>query len=179
MSAAAVNEQFLADWRLAAERGFGGLWDALGLAPWRQAQQALQQLAQAQAEEAQAVSRYALVASGAWMTGLQRFVQQQQQQQPGDADPLALARLWLREIDAAMHEAMLSDAGLQATVATVRAASRRRLGQQRLVSLAGETVGLPTREEVDAAFREIQELKRAQRHCARAMKEPGAAGKRP
>jgi hypothetical protein len=83
------------------------------------------------------------------------------------ATPLALLRLWGDQLDAASHAAMQSDAGLRATAATVRAASHRRLAGQRLLDLGCEGAGLPTRHEIDEAFREIQALKRELRRLRR------------
>jgi hypothetical protein len=80
-----------------------------------------------------------------------------------------LLRLWVGEVDAAMHAAMLSGPGLEATAATVRAASRRRTELRRIVSLGSESWGMPTRADVDEAFREIQQLKREVRRLKRAV----------
>lgn len=154
----------------AAERAFGPLAEALGLGPWRRLAEAMQQLAAAQADECIALAGYAGVAATAWADGWGRLASQLNgaapDQPPGS--PTALSRLWVGALDAATHDAMLSESGLGATAATVRAAASRRIGQQRIVELASDAVGVPTRSEVDAAFREIQALKRELRELKRA-----------
>ena len=77
-------------------------------------------------------------------------------------------RLALGELDGALHSAMLSEPGLAATAATVRATSRRRLGCEKVAALSAQAIGQPTRAEVDEAFREIQQLKRELRQLRRA-----------
>lgn len=153
---------------LAAERAFGAFWDALGLGGVREFQQGTQALVAAASDEFAAQARYAWVATGAWSDGLQRFVLAAGRPAQGEAPtPLALLRRWVEQLDAACHAALQSQPGLQATAATVRACSRRRLAQQQLADLGSESLGLPTRREVDDAFREIQELKREVRRLRR------------
>lgn len=157
---------------VAAERAYGALWGALGLGSLRQFGQDAQQLASASAEEAAAQAACAWVAAQAWNDSLQRLAlvaSQRGADQPlAAATPTALLRQWIGILDAATHAAMQSQSGLQATAATVRASSRRRLAQQRLLDLGTESLGLPTRREVDETFREIQELKREVRRLRRA-----------
>lgn len=165
----------------AAERGFGGLWDALGLKPVRQMQQAALALAGAQADELAAQGQYARVTASAWVEGLRRMASRVDDLRSGGepvASPTALLRLWIGELDEAMHAAMLSEPGLDATAATVRAAARRRIALQRIVALASESLEMPTNADVDAAFREIQQLKREVRRLKRAAHdtETGSVG---
>lgn len=156
----------------AAERAFGPFAEALGFGPWRGFVEAMQQLAAAQADECLALAEYASVASTAWTDGLARLASQLNDAAAGQAvdSPTALLRLWVRSLDAATHDAMLSEPGLDATAAAVRAAAHRRIGQQRLVELTSDALGVPTRSEVDAAFREIQALKRELRQLKRAAR---------
>ena len=155
----------------AAERGFRGLWDALGLRPLREMAQAALALAGAQADELAAQGQYAQLTAGAWVEALRRVALRIDELRRGGepvSSPTVLLRLWIGEVDAAMHAAMLSEPGLDAMAATVRAASRRRLGQQRVVAVVSESLDLPTRADVDAAFREIQQLKREVRRLKQA-----------
>lgn len=94
------------------------------------------------------------------------------------SSPTALLRVGLSEFDGAMHAAMLSEPGLSATAASVRATSRRRSGWQKLSGLCAEAVGQPTRAEVDEVFREIQQLKRELRQLKRAAAHPTTARSR-
>lgn len=164
-------------------RAYGALWDALGLAPAREFEKSARQFTSASLEQAAAQGRYSWVSACAWGQGTQRFVTEVVAGMTGraaaDVTSTALLRQWIDALDAATHDAMLSDAGLEATAATVRASSRRRLAQQRLVDLGAEGAGLPTRREMDEAFREIQEIKRELRRLrdrrARKAKEASNA----
>ena len=69
-------------------------------------------------------------------------------------------RLWARAADEAMHTAMRSPDALEASARLVRTATRSRGQQQRVVAIASQALNIPTRAEVDEAYREIQELKR-------------------
>jgi hypothetical protein len=85
---------------------------------------------------------------------------------------LGLVRLWSRSADEAIHAAMQSPQALEAAARLVRASTQTRLQQQRIVAIASEALNVPTRAEVDDAYREIQELKRELR---RLRKSIGAA----
>ena len=56
----------------------------------------------------------------------------------------------------------------------VRAASRARQQKQRVVAIASEWLNIPTRAEVDDAYREIQELKRELRRLRKSAARPPA-----
>jgi hypothetical protein len=94
------------------------------------------------------------------------------------SSPTALLRVGIGEFDGAMHAAMLSEPGLAATAASVRATSRRRIGWQNLSTLGAEAAGQPTRAEVDEAFREIQQLKREVRELKRSAARAGTTRSR-
>ena len=82
---------------------------------------------------------------------------------------LALVRLWARTMDEAMHDAMQSPRALQATAKLIRASASSRQQQQRIVAIASEALNVPTRAEVDDAYREIQELKRELRRLRKGV----------
>ena len=163
-------------WLAAVERVYGPLADAFGLRPARDALATWVDLTTAQLGEsvanAQVMAVMAVMAAGAF-EGLSRLTQRldglQRDGRTIDS-PTELLRAGLSELDAAMHAAMLSETGLAATAASVRATSRRRNGWQKLSALGAEAAGQPTRAEVDEAFREIQQLKREMRELRRAAR---------
>ena len=83
---------------------------------------------------------------------------------------LELVRHWAKAIDRAMHEAMQSERGLQATARVVRAATEHRQQLQTAVGLVSEALHIPTRAELDEAYREIQELKRELRRLKKSAR---------
>ena len=146
-----------------AERTFGAFADALGMRPMRELQDALQRLAGTEAQHRSALTAYLVVVAQAFGEGsrqlLSRLVEMGAR---GDqiTSLVAFARLWAKQVDGAMQKALQSEAGLAASMQAMRAASQRRGELQRLVALASTTLNIPTRAEVDDAFREIQQLKR-------------------
>ena len=162
-------------WVAAAERLYGPLAEAFGLRPARDAFETWCELATAQLGEVLANAQVAgVVATGAF-EGISRLTQRLDRlRSEGQtiSSPTALLRVGMRELDGAMHAAMLSEPGLAATAASVRATSRRRGGWQKLSALGAEAIGQPTRVEVDEAFREIQQLKREVRELKRAAARP-------
>ena len=82
---------------------------------------------------------------------------------------LAFIRLWAKAIDAPLHEAMQGERGLEVTAKVIRASTQHRQQLQRAIGLASEALYVPTRADLDQAFREIQELKRELRRLKRAL----------
>ncbi len=168
-------------WIAAAERVYGPLADAFGLRPARDALQTWCELATAQLGEVIANAQVAGVVAAGAVDGMNRLTQRLDRLR-GDGQtinsPTALLRMGLGEFDGAMHAAMLSEPGLAATAASVRATSHRRSGWQKLSTLSAEALGQPTRVEVDETFREIQQLKREVRELKRAA-HARTAGSRP
>ena len=168
-------------WMAAAERVYGPLADAFGLRPARDALETWCELAASQLGETVANAQVlGVVAAGAF-DGMSRLTQRLDRlRSDGESisSPTALLRAGLGELDGAMHAAMLSEPGLAATAASVRATSRRRSGWHKLSALGAEVLGQPTRVEVDEAFREIQQLKREVRELKRAAARAAAAGSR-
>ena len=168
-------------WMAAAERVYGPLADAFGLRPLRDLRETWRDLAAAQLDEFVANAQVVGVVAAGAFDGMSRLTQRlDRMRRDGEtvSSPTALLRVGLGELDGAMHAAMLSEPGLAATVASVRATSRRRSGWQKISALGAETIGQPTRVEVDEAFREIQQLKREVRELKRAAARAGATGGR-
>jgi transcriptional regulator of nitric oxide reductase len=165
-------------WLAAAARVYGPLADAFGLRPVRDALQTWSELASAQLGETVANAQVLGVVTAGAFDGMSRLTQRLDRlRSEGEtiSSPTALLRAGLGEFDGAMHAAMLSEPGLAATAASVRATSRRRSAWQKLSGLGAEAMGQATRAEVDEAFREIQQLKRELRQLKRAARA-GATG---
>lgn len=169
------------------ERAYGGLADAFGLAPLRALDEAGRDLALAAVAHRQAQGEYLEVVAGALQQGAEALtVRLAEMARRGESvdSLLALVRLWARSTDEAMHAAMQAPRALEASAKLLRAAARSRLQQQRVVAVVSEALNVPTRAEVDEAYREIQELKRELRRLRKpvvavADQPPAAAPKRP
>ncbi len=146
-----------------AERTFGAFADALGMRPMRDLQDALQRLAETESQRRAALSAYLVVVAQAFGEGSRELLARLAEMGARGEQVTSLVafmRLWSQQVDGAMQKALQSDAGLAASTQAMRAASQRRGELQRVVALASTALNLPTRAEVDDAFREIQELKR-------------------
>ena len=163
------------------ERAYGGLADAFGLAGSRELQQAGREMLVCAVEKRQAQAEYLGLAVGALAKGaegtLARLREMGQRGESVDS-LLALVRLWARSTDQAVHAAMQTPEALEASAKLLRVAMRTRRQQQRVVAIASESLNVPTRAEVDAAYREIQELKREMRRIRKSdaprVHEPAA-----
>lgn len=154
------------------ERAYGGLADAFGFGPARALEEAGRDLALAMAAQRQAQIEYVELVAGALQQGAEKLtVRLAEIGQRGESIDtlLALIRLWARTTDQAMHEAMQAPRALEAAAKLLRATARARAEQQRVVAIASEALNVPTRAEVDEAFREIQQLKRE----LRKLRKPG------
>lgn len=145
------------------ERAYGGLADAVGLAPLRGLEEAGRDMALATVVHRQAQMEYLEVVVEALQKGAElltvRLAELGQKGEPIDS-MLGLVRLWARTTDEAMHAAMQTPRALEVSAKLLRASARSRQQQQRVVAIASEALNIPTRAEVDEAYREIQELKR-------------------
>ncbi|MBL8484209.1 MAG: hypothetical protein JNJ60_18580, partial [Rhodocyclaceae bacterium] len=146
-----------------AERTFGAVADALGLAPSRDLREAWQTMESAALAKQQAQAEYLGVIARIWSKGVDGL-RTQLTDMAGRGQSIesvsALIRLWAKVVDAAAHDAMQSEDGLQASAKMIRAATRYRQAAHKVVAIMSEAMNVPTRAEVDAAYREIQELKR-------------------
>ncbi|MGJ7507446.1 poly(R)-hydroxyalkanoic acid synthase subunit PhaE [Variovorax sp. GT1P44] len=154
------------------ERAYGGLADAFGLAPSRELQGAARGMASAALAKKQAQSEYLSLIVAALAKGseglMARLAEMGKTGESVDS-LLGLVRLWSRSADEAMHAAMQSPKALESAAKLVRASAQSRQQQQRIVAIASEALNVPTRAEVDDAYREIHELKREMRRLRKAI----------
>lgn len=158
-----------------AERTFGAFADALGMRPMREVQDALQRLAGAEGERRSALAAYLGIVMQAFGEGSRQLLARLSEMAArGDeaTSMIAFLRLWAREVDTALQTALQSEAGLAASARAMRTSLQRRAELQRLVALASTALNIPTRAEVDDAFREIQQLKRELRRLKKGPPEP-------
>ena len=165
------------------ERAYGGLADAFGFAPSRELQQAGREMLECAFAKRQAQAEYLGLAVGALAKGaegtLARLREMGRRGESVDS-LLALVRLWARSTDEAVHAAMQTPEALDASAKLLRVAIRSRKQQQRMVAIASEALNVPTRADVDAAYREIQDLKREMKRIRKSgglrMREPASTG---
>ncbi len=161
--------------RLGIERTFGGLADAFGLGPTRELEQALRDMAVAAAERQRAQFDYLELVVEAFAEGTQNLIEQLvdggRRGEPVES-MLALIRMWAKAVDGPMHATMQSERGLAITTRAVRASTEHRQRLQHAVGLASEALHMPTRADVDEAYREIQQLKRELRKLKKALPPP-------
>jgi class III poly(R)-hydroxyalkanoic acid synthase PhaE subunit len=158
--------------QLGMERTFGGLTDAFGLRPMRNLEDAWREVLAAAGARQRAVVEYLALVVQAWSrgtTGLVKELQAMAARGERVESLVAFLRLWARAIDAPMHETMQSKRGLEVTAKLINAATRQRRELQRTVTLASEALHMPTRADLDAAYGEIQELKRELRRVRKAL----------
>ncbi len=154
------------------ERTFGGLVDAFGLASSRDLQQALRDMTAASIAQQKAQTEYlGLVVSGLAKGSHALIARLTEMGRRGESvdSVKSLLRLWARAADGEMHVQMQSPAALELSARLVRAATRSRQQQHRIVAIASQALNVPTRAEVDDAYREIQELKRELRRLRRSL----------
>lgn len=165
--------------QLGIERTFGGLAEAFGLGPMRELEQAWREMLVASAAKQRAQIEYLALVVEAWNQGTRGLLQELQAMGArGERieSLLAFVRLWARAVDAPLHETMQGSRGLEVTAKVIRAASQHRERLQKTIGLASEALHVPTRKDMDEAFREIQELKRELRRVKRVL--PAATQKK-
>jgi len=165
--------------QLGVERTFGGLAEAFGLGPTRQLQEAWRELLGASVAKQRAQAEYLALAAQALATGttaLMRDLQAMAQRGERVESLLAFIRMWIKAVDAPLHDTMQGGPGLDTTAKVLRASTAHRQQVQKLVGIASTALHMPTRDDMSEAFREIQELKRELRRLKRAL--PATAQKK-
>lgn len=153
------------------ERTFGGLAEAFGMGPARELKGAWGDMLTASAAKQRAQLEYLALVAQAFGKGTLALVQELQAM-AGRGEHvdslLAFIRLWAKAVDGPLHETMQGGPGLEVTAKVIRAASLHREQIQKTVALASTALHVPTRAEMDSAFKEIQELKRELRRLKKA-----------
>lgn len=158
--------------QLGMERTLGGLSDAVGLGPMRALDDAFREMASANIERNRAQLEYLALWVQSWNEGTQALVREliaKAGRGERVESVLALLRLWAKSVDGSVHRIMQSERGLSVTAKAIRAATIQREHVQKAVALMSEALNVPTRAEVDEAYREIQELKRELRQLRKSL----------
>jgi hypothetical protein len=161
--------------QLGIERTFGGLGEAFGLGPLRQLHEAWREMLLASVAKQRAQGEYLALVAQAFASGTASLMHELQAMAlRGERveSLLAFIRMWVKAVDAPMHDAMQGGAGLAATAKVIRASTAHRQQVQKVVGIASTAMHMPTRDDMSEAFREIQELKRQVRRLKRALPAP-------
>lgn len=159
-------------WTLGIERSFGGLAAALGLEPLRELWQAWREMFVATDAKERAQAEYLHLVAQAWNAGTQDLVQElQAMARRGERvdSLLGFIRMWALSVEGPLHETAQSERGLEVTAKVIRASTQQRLQSQKAIAIVSEALNVPTRTDMDDAFREIQELKRELRRLKKAL----------
>jgi hypothetical protein len=164
----------------AFERTFGALSDALGLGPMRKLQAATAQLMAAAAAQNESRTAYAVLVQSAFASGmdelLRRLADMAGRGERIDS-VLALLRMWASATEQAVHQVLQSERGLDATAALTRAGLGYRKQLQAVAAIIADALDMATRDDLDEAYREIQQLKRELRALRAAPAQPPRAAK--
>ena len=141
---------------------FAGAHDAVGWGLYTRLAEAMGELGRAQIAARDAQAKVWAGIAEIWETARRRFEEERQasiERKESFADVQAFLGAWTRVLDAAAQEALQSEAGLALTAEANRAVSRLRVAQNRVVELWSELYNVPTRAELDEAYRLIHELR--------------------
>ncbi len=150
---------------------FVGAHDAVGWGPYSALRNALRDLSLAETAWRRSQSELWQVVSQAWgKVGAKVEQEIQHLAKRGETikDGLTLMRLITAAADDLMHQTLQSEAGLEKIAASTRSALQLKRAQSKIVELISQILDVPTRSEVDAAYRMIQELKRQVRDLQKA-----------
>lgn len=174
-------EQWARTYATAFDRTYGALGDALGLGPMRKLQAAAAQLMAAAQTQNESRAAYAMLVQSAFASGLdellRRLAQMAERGERVDS-VLVLLRMWASATEQVVHHVLQSERGVAATAALTRAALGYRKQLQAVAAVIADALDMATREDLDEAYREIQQLKRELR-ALRAAPAPPARGAKP
>jgi hypothetical protein len=157
------------------ERTFTALTDAFGFGPSKVLQDAFSTLIAAERERQIAQVEYLSMLGTAWRQIVEgvtaRLGELAAKGEPGGS-LVAWTKLWASVADERVHQTMQSESGLATTAKYIRAVLRLQQSRKRLIELVSESLSIPTRVEMDEAYREIQQLKRQLRQLRHERRQP-------
>ncbi len=142
---------------------FAGAHDAVGWGVYSKLADAMSDIGAADQAARAAQAKAWKVFGDLWETARARFGEELKAMAGrGESFPdvQAFLRAWTKVLDKAAHEALQSGPGVEACTEAMREASRLRAAQNRAVELVSEIYNVPTRAEVDEAYRLIHELRK-------------------
>lgn len=166
------------------ERAFGGVVDALGGGPLRAMLTAIGALATSEFQRMSAATQLGVVVATAApraafeITDAVAETIRKRAAEGAAPTPIQLMRSCAVAAEGVLHQTMQSERGLVAVAQLVRASttSRRRINDA--ISVASSAVNIPTRAEVDEAYRLINELRRELRQQRQPTKATRKAAQR-
>jgi hypothetical protein len=153
---------------------YSGAADAVGWGVYSKLGEALAEAGRAQAAASESQAKVWKAIGEIWTSAQARFgetLRGMVERKQSFADVQAFLRAWTAALDEAAHEAMQSEAGLALTAEVGRAAARRRVAQNQAVEVFSELYNIPTRAELDEAYRLIHELRKEVRELKKAAPE--------
>ena len=153
---------------------YAGAADAVGWGLYSKLGEALAEVSRAQGAASESQAKVWQAIGEIWTNAQARFgetLRGMVERKESFADVQAFLRGWTAALDEAAHQAMQAEAGLALTAEVNRAATSLRLAQNRAVDVFSELYNIPTRAELDEAYRLIHELRKE----VRALKKGSAA----
>ena len=142
---------------------YAGAADAVGWGQYSKLSEALAEVGRAQTAVSESQSKVWQAIGGIWTDAQSRFGQTLRgmvERKESFADVQGFLRGWTAALDEATHQAMQAESGLALTAEVNRAATSLRLAQNRAVEVFSELYNIPTRAELDEAYRLIHELRK-------------------
>jgi Poly(R)-hydroxyalkanoic acid synthase subunit (PHA_synth_III_E) len=156
----------------AMEYTYGAVSDALGFGAPLAFQKSMREIISAGVDRERAQADLLARLNTAWPRigeGVGKRLTELANEGKSPARLLELLRVWTVVAEQVFHEILQSPEGLAAIAGYLRATTRYRLEVNRIIELLSEFYNIPTRAEVDDAYREIQSLKREVRALRRSM----------
>ena len=153
---------------------YAGAADAVGWGAHTKLAEALAEVGRAQSAASESQAKVWQAIGEIWTNAQNRFGQTLRgmvERRESFADVQGFLRGWTAALDEATHESMQSDAGLALTAEMSRAATSLRIAQNRAVEVFSELYNIPTRAEVDEAYRLIHELRKELRTLKKAASD--------
>ena len=154
---------------------YAGAADAVGWGPYSKLSEALADFGRAQGSASESQAKVWQAIGEIWTNAQKRFgetLRGMVERKDSFTDVQAFLRGWTAALDEAAHDAMQSESGLALTAEMSRAAANLRLAQNRAVEVFSELYNIPTRAELDEAYRLIHELRKELRALKKAA--PGS-----
>jgi len=153
---------------------YAGAADAVGWGAYTKLAEALAEVGRAQSAASESQAKVWQAIGEIWTNAQNRFghtLRGMVERRESFADVQGFLRGWTAALDEATHQSMQSDAGLALTAEVSRAATSLRIAQNRAVEVFSELYNIPTRAEVDEAYRLIHELRKELRALKKAAPE--------
>ncbi|MFC7756451.1 poly(R)-hydroxyalkanoic acid synthase subunit PhaE [Tsukamurella soli] len=139
-------------------------------------------LAELYAEMQAAKIRFDGVVAKAWAKANEQFataVEKRRAQSDSPLQPVDVLRVWLDLADSALTHAQRGTEYLEAQSAVLRSSMEFVLAQRELGERMFDSIGAPTRSELDEVHRSVQELKRRVRALERKQSDGAKRGAQP